>query len=75
MADVAQSLLAAQGRVVWFTHCEEVRGQVSSYYLACVDKNIHSKETKGVDPCQEEEETVSRSSNNASKDANFNLLK
>lgn len=56
MADIAQSLLAAQSCVVWLTHCEEVRGQVSSYYLPCIDKNIHSKETEGIDPCKEEEE-------------------
>lgn len=43
VADVAQSLLASQCSVVWLTHCEEVRGQVSSYNLACIDKNIHSK--------------------------------
>lgn len=55
VADVAQSLLAAQRRVVWLTHCEEVRGQVPSDYLACIDKNIHSKETESVDPCKEEE--------------------
>lgn len=55
VADVAQSLLASQCSVVWLTHCEEVRGQISSYNLACIDKNIHSKETKGVDPCKEKE--------------------
>lgn len=55
VADVAQSLLTAQCRVVWFTDCQEVRSKVSCHYLACVDKDVNGEEAKGVDSCEERE--------------------
>lgn len=48
MADVAQRLLAAQGRVVWFTHREEMRSQVPRHHLTGVHKDVCGEEAKQV---------------------------
>lgn len=48
MADVAQRLLAAQGRVVWLTHREEMRGQVARNHLTGVHKDVCGEEAKQV---------------------------
>lgn len=51
VADVAQGLLAAQRCVVWLADRQEVRCEVPRDDLACVDKDVNSEETKGVDTC------------------------
>lgn len=56
VADVAQGLLAAQCCVVWLTDRQEVRCEVPRDYLACVDKDVNSEETKGVDACNKKKE-------------------
>lgn len=48
MADVAQRLLAAQCREVWFTHREEMRGQVPRDHLPGVHKDVRGEEAKQV---------------------------
>lgn len=51
MADVAQRLLAAQRRVVWLAHRQEVRRQVARHHLAGVDEDVDGEEAEGVDAC------------------------
>lgn len=58
VADVAQRLLAAQCRVVWLTDRQEVGGEVTCHYLACVDKDVNREEAKGVDSCEEKKKDV-----------------
>lgn len=53
VADVAQRLLAAQRRVVWLAHRQEVRRQVARHHLAGVDEDVDGEEPKGVDACGE----------------------
>lgn len=58
MADVAQRLLAAQGRVVWLTDGQEVRGQVPRHHLTRVDENVDGEEAEDVDSYKKKQDAV-----------------
>lgn len=53
LADEADNLLAAQSRVVRFTHSQEVRGQIPCHHLTRIHKDICGKEAKRIHTCKQ----------------------